>query len=320
MDPLIKKYMELQAGLSPEQDLEALKREQEAANALKDETSRYGGLMKVAQGLSFNKDVEGPEAFLKQQMALADQPVTDVKDRQKAELSASEAVREHLLKGLGVQQKDKELGVTADLGKERNQIAAGAAALDNAHKTEAERLAADRLELDRQIADGKSSAEKDPTAAQSSAALYASRLKQANDVMEQLASAGYDRTSTMERLNNSLPNEAIGKSRQAQNQAEDNFLNAVLRKESGASISPSERESGERQYFPRPGDAKEVAEQKRQNRLLAMAGLEAEAGNALGKIKLPQPGTPVDAKVGKSGLNREQRKARLAEINRLLGE
>jgi len=312
--------MELQAGLSPEQDLEALKREQEAANALKDETSRYGGLMKVAQGLSFNKDVEGPEAFLKQQMALADQPVTDVKDRQKAELTASEAVREHMLKGLGLNQKDKEIGVTSELGKEKNQIAAGAAALDNAHKTEAERIAAARLALDEKIADGKTATEKDPTAAQSAAALYASRVKQANDVMEALATAGYDRSSSRERINNALPNEVIGKNRQSQNQAEDNFLNAVLRKESGASIAPTERETGERQYFPRPGDAKEVIEQKRQNRLLAMAGLEAEAGSALGKIKLPSPGTPVDTKVGKSGLNSQQRKARLAEINRLLGE
>jgi len=147
--------MELQAGLSPEQDLEALKREQEAANALKDETSRYGGLMKVAQGLSFNKDVEGPEAFLKQQMALADQPVTDVKDRQKAELTAAEAVREHMLKGLGLGQKEKELGANLELGKERNQIAAGAAALENAHKTEAERLAQAKLDQDRDLAEGK---------------------------------------------------------------------------------------------------------------------------------------------------------------------
>lgn len=49
-------------------------------------------------------------------------------------------------------------------------------------------------------------------------------------------------------------------------QAERNFLTAVLRRESGAVISPSEFATGEKQYFPRPGDDAKTLEQKRQNR------------------------------------------------------
>lgn len=49
-------------------------------------------------------------------------------------------------------------------------------------------------------------------------------------------------------------------------QAERNFLNAVLRRESGAVISPSEFVNGAKQYFPRPGDDATTLAQKKQNR------------------------------------------------------
>jgi hypothetical protein len=39
---------------------------------------------------------------------------------------------------------------------------------------------------------------------------------------------------------------------QSQKQAEQNFINAILRKESGAAISPSEYKNAEKQYFPQP--------------------------------------------------------------------
>lgn len=316
MDPLIKKYLEMQAGVSEGQDVEALRQAQEEANALKDETSRYGGLMTIAKGLSMNKDVEGPEKFIEQRLKLADQPVTDVKDRQKSELSVSDAVRQHLLGGIGANQREKGLQ-NEKVGQTISKMKALA---DLSHQKVMEEQGQQKIDNDLATEKAKLAEGKPPTAAQSSAALYAARLKQANDVMDSLEAAGYDRAATLERVNGVLPNEVVSKDRQSQNQAEDNFLNAVLRKESGASISPAERQSGERQYFPRPGDAKEVVDQKRQNRLLAMAGLEAEAGSALGKIQVPQPGSPVSNKLGKSGLTSEQRKARLAEIDRLLAE
>lgn len=59
-------------------------------------------------------------------------------------------------------------------------------------------------------------------------------------------------------------------------QARRDFINAVLRRESGAAIAASEFASAEKQYFPQPGDSPAVIEQKQRNRQLAIQGLAAE--------------------------------------------
>lgn len=63
-------------------------------------------------------------------------------------------------------------------------------------------------------------------------------------------------------------------------QARRDFINAQLRRESGAVISPEEFANAERQYFPRPGDSPQVIEQKRRNREIAVAGMQRDAGPA----------------------------------------
>ena len=62
------------------------------------------------------------------------------------------------------------------------------------------------------------------------------------------------------------------------NQARSNFVNAVLRRESGAVIADSEFENANLQYFPQPGDTQQVIDQKRNNRELAISLIEAGAG------------------------------------------
>jgi hypothetical protein len=59
-------------------------------------------------------------------------------------------------------------------------------------------------------------------------------------------------------------------------QAQRDFVNAVLRRESGAAIAKTEFTNAQRQYFPQPGDSQAVLEQKRRNRALAIQGLEVE--------------------------------------------
>lgn len=66
-----------------------------------------------------------------------------------------------------------------------------------------------------------------------------------------------------------------------QDQAERNFINAILRRESGAAISASEFANADIQYFPRPGDSKETIKNKRRNRKAVLASLEIEAGSRL---------------------------------------
>lgn len=79
---------------------------------------------------------------------------------------------------------------------------------------------------------------------------------------------------------NSLPGVLGGPSSNQQKveQARRDFVNAVLRVESGASISPSEFANAEKQYFPSPGDTDAVKSQKRANRQTAIDALNLQGG------------------------------------------
>jgi hypothetical protein len=68
-------------------------------------------------------------------------------------------------------------------------------------------------------------------------------------------------------------------------QAQRDFVNATLRKESGAAISNSEFDNARRQYFPQPGDDKTVIEQKRKNRELSTRGMLAEVPGGQSRVQ-----------------------------------
>jgi hypothetical protein len=138
------------------------------------------------------------------------------------------------------------------------------------------------------------------TAQERKAAGYAQRASRSVQEMDALREAGYDPTTAgamAQRGAAGVPLvggllEAGGKGTglitpetQRQEQAERNFVNAVLRRESGAAIAPHEFSSAEKQYFPRPGDSPEVLEQKRRNMEDTIAALEAESGPALQAIR-----------------------------------
>ena len=61
-------------------------------------------------------------------------------------------------------------------------------------------------------------------------------------------------------------------------QARRDFVNAILRRESGAVISDQEFDNANQQYFPVPGDSSDVIEQKRKNRVNAIEGLKLGSG------------------------------------------
>ena len=63
-------------------------------------------------------------------------------------------------------------------------------------------------------------------------------------------------------------------------QSQRDFVNAILRQESGAVINPDEFKNAQKQYFPQPGDGKQVIDQKKKNRATAIAGLKVMAGPA----------------------------------------
>ncbi|TXN43586.1 hypothetical protein [Methylobacterium sp. WL7] len=77
-----------------------------------------------------------------------------------------------------------------------------------------------------------------------------------------------------------VPNSMKSEDRQSYEQAKRSFINAQLRRESGAAIAPSEFDSAERQYFPQPGEGKPIIEQKRMERQRAIEAMAREGGPA----------------------------------------
>jgi len=134
---------------------------------------------------------------------------------------------------------------------------------------------------------GKAKNDKTPNQSQFAAATFGTRANQAENVFEDLAKNGFDATSRTSVLSKMLPDFVGGlKSEDVrrQDQAERNFVNAILRRESGAAISKSEFDNASEQYFPRAGDTPEVLKQKEQNRKTAIAALVAEGAPALSGI------------------------------------
>jgi len=72
---------------------------------------------------------------------------------------------------------------------------------------------------------------------------------------------------------------ALSDSDQKAEQAQRDFINAVLRQESGAAIGAGEFDNARKQYFPQPGDSAAVRQQKAANRKLAVEGLQRNAGS-----------------------------------------
>lgn len=69
-----------------------------------------------------------------------------------------------------------------------------------------------------------------------------------------------------------------GTDRQNMMNAQRSFINALLRRESGAAINAGEFASYGKEYFPQPGDGPEVLAQKRERRQQVAEGLMREAG------------------------------------------
>ena len=122
------------------------------------------------------------------------------------------------------------------------------------------------------------------TDAQGKAAGFADRIAQAEEVLSSLGEDGQpielQGTSWVGNVLEMVPFGNYGQSAdyQRSEQARRNFINATLRRESGAVINPDEFDNAEKQYFPRPGDNAAVIEQKRQNRKAVLNSMRRDAG------------------------------------------
>lgn len=133
------------------------------------------------------------------------------------------------------------------------------------------------------------------TEAQAKGTLFATRAAAADQVLNDIGQGGKVQPGILKRAGESLPfiGEGVGAmlnvtqspQQQQVEQAQRDFVNAILRQESGASISPSEFANAQRQYFPQPGDSPQVIAQKAANRRNAVAGLSVQAGPGMQRIQ-----------------------------------
>lgn len=117
---------------------------------------------------------------------------------------------------------------------------------------------------------------KPQNATQATANGYADRLNEASITLDSLGSKFTGALS----YGNYLPNILQGGNRQAYEQAKRNFVTAVLRRESGASISPTEFDTAEKLYFPQAGDTAGTVANKEKTRNTVINNFYREANVA----------------------------------------
>jgi DNA-binding protein H-NS len=157
------------------------------------------------------------------------------------------------------------------------------------------------------------------TESQGNATAFGMRMKDSHAVLKELENKGVSNTgvvggttgavvglvpligdkltSGVDNIYNVLP-EVLGGYSPEQQQVLNgriNFISAVLRKESGASIQPSEFSMMEKLYFPRPGDLPPVIKQKQDARELAIKAMKVQAGPGAKSIENLGVGTSSES-------------------------
>ncbi|WP_455154181.1 hypothetical protein [Cupriavidus campinensis] len=136
----------------------------------------------------------------------------------------------------------------------------------------------------------KAAVDKAPTEFQGKSAGYGARAEEADRLIRELEGKGSSAAVNTKAALGRVPlvggaleigaNAALSSDSQRLEQAQRDFINAVLRQESGAAISQGEFDNARRQYFPQPLDKPEAIAQKAANRKLAIEGFKRSAGKA----------------------------------------
>lgn len=129
-------------------------------------------------------------------------------------------------------------------------------------------------------------ADRQLTDSQAKANLFGSRMQEADRILREMEGKYSPMAVNSKMAAAEMPviggtagyigNLMLTESGQQAEQAQRDFVNAVLRRESGAVISPQEFANAQKQYFPQQGDTPKTLEQKRRNRQIAIEGLMAE--------------------------------------------
>ena len=135
---------------------------------------------------------------------------------------------------------------------------------------------------------GKST-EKPMTEGQAKANLFGTRMQEADKILTDMTGQYSPAMLNAKSAAEGLPligglagmaaNMASSEQLQMADQAQRDFINAVLRRESGAVINDGEFANAKKQYFPQPGDGPDVIRQKAANRRRATELMLAEVPN-----------------------------------------
>lgn len=113
---------------------------------------------------------------------------------------------------------------------------------------------------------------------QGKAILYGTRAAQSDKILktleDKISLPGIEAARSLGRAGNYL----MSSEQRRVDQAQRDFVNAILRQESGAVISDAEFANAQRQYFPQPGDDAKTISQKRANREIAIKGFSRMSG------------------------------------------
>ena len=122
--------------------------------------------------------------------------------------------------------------------------------------------------------------QKPMTGDQSNAALFADRMRASDKILSnpEMEAAAIDLQQVVLSKTPGVANYLISKEYRQYDQAKRDFINATLRRESGAAIAPHEFDNANKQYFPQPNDDPKTIKQKKENRLTALKGISRAAG------------------------------------------
>ena len=124
---------------------------------------------------------------------------------------------------------------------------------------------------------------------QANAAGFAERMRISIDTFDRLTQAGYDAGNIKDQVSEASGlNALVSPEGQQYNRAKRDFITAVLRRESGAAIAPSEFVTEDKKYFPQPFDDEKVIADKAEARKTALSSMIAQSGPAY-KVLFPGP-------------------------------
>ena len=167
-----------------------------------------------------------------------------------------------------------------------DSIASNATAMRGQNLTDAR--AREDFDLKKQAAAGGKT-----TVEERNAAGFSSRMAEATKLLDKFEKDGKATDFTnfaggIPLIGGAARTRASSPAQQQYRQAQEDWVRAKLRKESGAAIGVDEMENEIKTYFPQPGETDGVVAQKRRARAIATEGMEKASGKAAYQSAVPE--------------------------------